>query len=330
MTYSHEEDGTVPSAAKPNTPKNITSPKPNMPKSTEPIKPQMPKAMESFVEKAQENMSDEEFFDAKTPEDELAERAFKELDKIFMQAVDQYFGEIEKSKIRLDEAVSTAMAPRALTRLDKTFELFNKNIDKIVAKVGNDMVDIVLTGDKAPQPSAKLQREIKRKAELLQRNFESQLRQFNQSKIQDIRRKITDGIAAGKSHAAIKAEIKKDIDTKLRRTNPHEYEIQRIVRTELGKSTNLLKMLKWQDQGFKQYRWVTAQDERVRPANESQAKVAAKEPWQDHRARHNQTYNIADALSGKDIFPGGSLNADKKNINCRCTAILWIDDEDGE
>jgi hypothetical protein len=65
-------------------------------------------------------------------------------------------------------------------------------------------------------------------------------------------------------------------------------------------------------------------DARVRPANAAAAKyIEENTPWNNHREKNHRVYKIADALSGKDIFPGGSLDPHKKNINCRCTALLY-------
>ena len=288
--------------------------------------------MESFREAAnpyEDDITEDEFFmQNETPEDRLAHKLFDKLNKVFVQAVEKYFEEIEDAKVPLNEAAPRAtMNPRAVTKLDKTFDKFDKRVDKLVKSTTDDIMRLVLNAgdEKAPQVTTPEKRELQRKADLLQKSFEQQLKMFNAKKMQEVRRKIIDGIAAGKSHAQIKKDIKDDINTYKRKENPHEYEIQRIVRSELQKNANLLKLLKWKEQGFKKYRWVTSQDERVRPANKSQRKMALSMPWQNHRKRHNKIFNIDDALSGKDIFPGGSLNSTKKNINCRCTAVLEID-----
>jgi len=67
-------------------------------------------------------------------------------------------------------------------------------------------------------------------------------------------------------------------------------------------------------------------DERVRPdavnSVAARNKARAKYPfphYKNHFDRNHRRISIDDALSGKDIFPGGSLAKDKPNINCRCT-----------
>jgi SPP1 gp7 family putative phage head morphogenesis protein len=76
----------------------------------------------------------------------------------------------------------------------------------------------------------------------------------------------------------------------------------------MNSNTNLLKLKKWKLMGFEEYEWLTVGDEKVRP---------------EHRKKNHRVYKIEDALRGKTIFPGGSLDPTKKNINCRCTAILY-------
>jgi SPP1 gp7 family putative phage head morphogenesis protein len=135
-----------------------------------------------------------------------------------------------------------------------------------------------------------------------------QIKTFGHEQANDIMRMVSDGIIANKTPTQIKQEITDKYDKSKSKENPQDYRIDRIVRTEMNSNMNLMKLQKWKMYGFTKYQWITVGDERVRA---------------EHRGRNNRVYDIDAAIDGTDIFPGGSLNPEKKNINCRCTAVLF-------
>jgi len=268
-----------------------------------------------------------------TEEDKIAEELFAELNKLHGEIVDEFFNTLERHKMQ--EKVVTS--PDALAALQRVMKDFGSRIGDVVRKIGARLFKhvkepITIPGnDTTLEIQPELEADLKKRSDVMLHNLEEQIKDFNNKQIEKIRRKISDGIAAGKSHQAIRAEIKQDISNYKKKDNVQAWEIRRITRTEVGKQANLLKLVKWKEQGFTQYQWNTMQDERVRPAAlptaAARAKGRAKYPFpnpNNHFDRNQRIFLIEDALTGRDIFPGGSMNTTKPNINCRCTATLWV------
>ena len=257
--------------------------------------------------------SPEGFREGATPElrsaeDDLADEAFEQVDSALVDSVDSFFKQFDKKKRKTSEAFASS---KSVDSLEKTMQGFDKKVSSIATDVFAKVLDNVHEGTGAldtkvdKKVDKKLSKALMDKAAMLQKNFDAQLKQYNKKKVQDVRRLILDGVVRGLSHAEIKKQVKEVIDKYKRKENPQDWEVQRIIRTEIGKSTNLLRLLKWQEQGFEKFIWVTMNDNRVRPL---------------HAKRHMKSYKIADALQGKapltdDSFPGVA-------INCRCTAML--------
>lgn len=267
----------------------------------------------------------DDFLTDNLPEDQITDELFEQLSGIYTEIVDEFFKEFDSNKKK--EKVTTGEG--ALDALEKVFQKFNARLAEVIRRLGSQILNLVTTptvtvGNNTIVVDSDTLKQLAKSAELLQRNFEAELQNFNAQKMQDIRRKLTDGITAGKPHQQIKDEIRQDVSAYKTKDNVHDWEIKRIIRTEVGKSSNLLKLQKWKQQGFDKYIWRTMEDERVRPANASQRRRAMKFPWENHRVRNQKVFDIENALNGQDIFPGGSLNPEKKNINCRCDAVLYI------
>lgn len=275
----------------------------------------------------------DEFANGETDEDLLTSALFDELSKVYGEMVDEFFKELEQSKMK-EKVVA---GPSALDKLNAVFQRFGGRIADIVRRVGDKLHALVAKRDEKlpehlPDIPADNEAELRRGAELAQQAMEQQLRDFNTKKIADIRRKLTDGIIAGKPFNDLKKEVKDDISAYKRKDNVQDWEIQRILRTEIGKSSTLLKLKKWKSLGFSKYRWHTQEDEKVRPAAipnvTARNKGRRKYPFPDHRNhydRNGKVFSIDDAISGRDIFPGGSVAPNKVNINCRCSAELVLE-----
>lgn len=243
-----------------------------------------------------------------SPEDALATKFYHEAEEEFDKAVEDFFSKFDKARVNMEKVGAN---PKVISKLDDTLGEFETKLGSMTKDVFADILNHVMMPDTrggidTHVDDKALEKQLRQKAELLMKNLESQLKTFNQQKIQEVRRIVTNGIAANKSHAKIKQEVK-EVIAKYKKTGegPQDYEIERIMRTEIGKSTNLLRLLKWQAQGFKKFQWVTMNDPKVREL---------------HKKRHLKTYDIAAALNGsaplsEDSYPGAA-------VSCRCTAVL--------
>lgn len=113
------------------------------------------------------------------------------------------------------------------------------------------------------------------------------------NKIQDI---LLRGMTQGKSPGDISAEIQKATEMSMKRANL-------IARNETSSMYGALSKFKQQDAGITHFRWVTAEDSRVRD---------------EHRKLDDKVFTWERGWDG--VFPG-------EPINCRCIAEPLFDDE---
>ena len=256
----------------------------------------------------------ETFEDGKTREDELVDEMLDKLDKAMAKSVDDFFKELEKAKVKKE---AFGLDPEVLKKLKKSFDRFGiagkAIVAGILAKIFSNIIkpskDKVAAGEDTIVEEPEILEDLEQAQALMTQRIEDQLDVFKVQKLQDVRRKLIDGVTAGKTHAQIKDDIKKDVSDFKRKDNVFTFELNRIVRTELGGTSNLARLLKWDKQGYEFYEWITMDDNKVRP---------------EHEKRHRKVFKIKDALNGKEIFPGGSLKTGKPNISCRCEARLYI------
>jgi hypothetical protein len=203
----------------------------------------------------------EEFIEGNTPVDDEVDKFFDQMQKIYNEATEELFEELEKAKtLRKKEKLQIisnlynnkplkeilTIKPRLLGKLDAVFAKFNNKIRKAVDKVTGGLLNQILKpgtqlGDDVDVENNKIKKELESNAELLKQSKTlPQIKTFNDKKVQDIRRILSDGIVSGKSYGAIKQDIKDNvINFKKRGKNPQDYEIERIVRTEMNSNTNL-------------------------------------------------------------------------------------------
>ncbi len=245
-----------------------------------------------------------------SPEDELSQRINETADEEFDKLVEKFFSQFDKSRIQIEKIGAN---PKVIQKLDETMSQFDTTISALTQTAFDEVMAHILKPDTrggmdTHVNDAALEKKLRQKADLMMQNFEAQLKVFNQKKLQEVRSVVTAGIAANKTHAQIKSEVKDVINKYKKAANPQDYEIERIIRTEIGKSTNLLRLIKWQEQGFSKFQWVTMNDAKVREL---------------HKKRNMKVYDISTALTGKaplteDSYPGSA-------VNCRCTAILAVE-----
>lgn len=242
----------------------------------------------------------EEFFEGETEEDKIVDELFKKVKKQQYEMMDDFFTTLENNKVKKEAFLS----PSVLNGITDVFDKFNSDLrtyaNDAVQKLLNINIKQGEIGNPKPQDKALVQL-LRQKAALMKKNLFFQLKTYNQQQAQGIRRIVTDGIASGQTVGNIKQKLKDDYVQWKTKPSPGDYKIDRIVRTELNKGSSLLKLRKWAEMGFEKYKWRTRQDEKVR---------------KEHAERNNRIYSIADALSGRDIFPGSE-------VNCRCFPQLW-------
>jgi SPP1 gp7 family putative phage head morphogenesis protein len=251
-----------------------------------------------------------------TPTDEISDGFFDEMNEVFGEIVEEVFAHIDDNKVKKE---AFGVDPGVMERLEDIFLRFNTRIQGAVNRAVRALFggivrpkkDMTDAGHDTPVESDDLETKASLdKAQLMMRDkLQGQMGAYANRKLQDIRRKLADGIAAGKTHAQIKADVKQDISDYKARKNVYEYETQRIARTEIQGSFALGQCIKWHRQGYKRVQWITSRDERVRKS---------------HKDRDRQVFLIEDLLSGEEFGPAFSLgnHSPSETINCRCSLIL--------
>jgi SPP1 gp7 family putative phage head morphogenesis protein len=99
-----------------------------------------------------------------------------------------------------------------------------------------------------------------------------------------------------------------------------------IARDQIAKVHGQLDSARQQDLGITRYRWLSAQDERVRPDAKAQARGADPEDEAtSHRARDGKVYEWANPPGDPDD-PSVGGHPGFGSINCRCVAQPIIED----
>ena len=203
--------------------------------------------------------------------------------------------------------------------LDSLFDGFNNRIGDIVDRTVGKLTTLGIAADSIRsdvggdvEADEKTQQLLQDKADILRYRIENKIKAFNQEKADEIKRIITDRMATGTSIGKINQELKDKFINFKKKEAPEDWKIFRIVRTEVNKSSNLMKLLKWYDQGFEEWMWHTSGDEKVRS---------------EHAKMNGRVFKIKDALEGKIPYPGHwSVNGKESaglSINCRCFVSLY-------
>lgn len=227
----------------------------------------------------------------------IIDEAKKELQKIIEDRLDEFLNKITKTQIKKEGFLST----KIFDKLDDVFAGLMPNLNSVVSKtlnkLGIQVVDIKGSDDKTKDL-------LYDKKDLLIKNMQDQIKTTKDEMLQDIKRTLADGIAAGKTPQQIKSEIKQSYNYE----NGIGWKFDRAFFTFARQSAGILKLRKWKEMGLKEFEWKSMGDSKVRP---------------EHQEYNGKVFKIDDALSGKIPFPGGSLVAGKPNINCRCKAIPY-------
>lgn len=256
----------------------------------------------------------DEFFDEETPEDKLEDKTFDDIKKLNAQIIQDVFKLLPQNKKKFTEKFT--LDTDILDKLGGIFDKFSDNISQIVNNATQKLLGITV------DPSIgfndigivdkEIEDELKQKSDIIKGRIEQQLKTFNDKAKNDIYRIISDGIASNRSISDIQQEIKDKYAGFKTKKNPQDFDISRIVRTELANASSLFNILKWKAQGFEYVEWLTRNDDKVRPA---------------HREMNRKIISIDDILNGKEPRPGNwtknGVQSAGESINCRCRLVPY-------
>jgi SPP1 gp7 family putative phage head morphogenesis protein len=118
---------------------------------------------------------------------------------------------------------------------------------------------------------------------------------------QDIFRRMSDAVVTSKPIGDLKQELKDEYSYYKSKENPQDWEISRVVRTELANGTILMKLTKWKEMGFKKVEWIVVEDEKLCPK------------CKDH---NHEVFEIDYLLENDD-------DRIPKHPQCRCTLVAY-------
>lgn len=168
--------------------------------------------------------------------------------------------------------------------------IFNKSFDR-ASLVGMDL------GSKSAAKA-----NISHKISAVTRMMTNDIDKIGNEQSQNVARIVAQAYAMGLPSLKLKQQVKDELEKA-------DFKVDRAVRTGTAYLSSVTKLLAWQEQGFKNYSWLTGRDDnRTRPL---------------HKRLNGKVFKIKDALEGRAPIPGripnkdGSVNL-SESINCRC------------
>jgi len=209
----------------------------------------------------------DEFVEGDEPEDKIMEDFYEEVKRLNAEVIEQVFKELPKSKVKLEKFLKEAQGvdESMLGKLGGIFSTFNDRIGEIVSRVTQKLFGIavdptVSIGGTEVQADKATQDKLAQTANILNQRATNQLKTMNDKMRQDVFNTLSDGIATGQKLSDIKQELKDKYSQFKSKDNPQDWQIARVVRTELSNSTNILRLQKWKDMGFESVRHLTVLD----------------------------------------------------------------------
>lgn len=139
-----------------------------------------------------------------------------------------------------------------------------------------------------------------------------------------IKDRIASGIVAGERHESIAKAIKSSIGLQGDERGKANSRARFIARNTVAKTLGEINKERQTAIGIELYQWQTAEDERVRPTHQDlNSKIFS---WDGTVKVNGQTYKQA---SDPD-FNGGAPTIPGQPWNCRCVALAYIPELDGE
>ncbi len=211
----------------------------------------------------------DEFYDEELPEHKVMDDFYKEIKRLNAEVINEVFKEIPKNKVKAESwfKEQTTLGAGMLPKLDGIFSKFNDRISSIVDDVTNKLFGIVVGKTTLLGPDVEadeaVKRELKARADILKQRTIQELKTMNEKMKTDIFRSLSDGITARSKISDIQQELKDKYASFKTKENPQDWQISRVVRTELNNSTIMMKLLKWKEMGFDKVEHITKIDDKT-------------------------------------------------------------------
>jgi len=241
----------------------------------------------------------DKFETGETEEDILIKTAEDELKLLLDRKLKQVFKLLDKNKVKTESMSEDFLNLKVLPKIDDLFKGFNTDMTSLIGNVLNKLnINIIKdNADTNIDMDKKTKDFINKKKDVMKKSIQSQLKQTKDKMLVDIKSKISNGIASGQDASKIKQDIESDFNYE----NGVGWKFQRAFNSNLRNSNTILRLKKWQKQGFDDFEWISRDDKLVRPT---------------HAKKNRRIFNIQESLDDTnnwDAYPG-------KAANCRCSA----------
>jgi SPP1 gp7 family putative phage head morphogenesis protein len=235
------------------------------------FEPDEKKSADAYFDNYKENKNKalEDYYENDLPEHEVMDDFFDEVKRLNAEIISDLFKEIPKSKVKAEKYLKEQMVlgKDILPKMDGIFDKFNDRISDIVNKVSKDLLGIsigkvdVLGRDVEADEAT--QKELGEQSEVLKSRMTQELKSMNDKMKTDVFRQLADGISEGKHPSEIQQALKDKYASWKRKENPQDWQISRVVRTELSNSAIMMKLTKWKNMGFNKVEHLTKIDDKT-------------------------------------------------------------------
>jgi len=207
------------------------------------------------------------FYDKETPEDLIANEMFDEVKRLNAEIIDEVFKEIKKSKVKIEKLYKeqNKLDSNMLPKLTDIFSKFDAKINEIVNRIsmklfGHAIGKTSLFGqDVEADDSTK--NILNLQADVLKGRMNNELKTMNGNMKNDFFRTLSDGLASGTEPSVMQAQLKDKYASYKVKENPQDWQIERVVRTELNHASTMMRLQKWKNMGFEKVEHITVIDE---------------------------------------------------------------------
>jgi len=232
-----------------------------------------------FIRLREKRLEDlDKFFDQELPEHKLMDDFFEQVKRLNVEIIDDAFNEITKGSI-VTESI-TFKEQRVVGRdvvgaMERTFSRFNDRIGGIVSNITSRLFGLAVRPEVKvgvdPEANEAAQAEMRKVADILRDRMNVQLRTMNDQMKADMVRTVSNAVAENRPISQVRQELKDKYSSRRVAENPQDWQIDRVVKTELSNAVSLMKLQKWRTMGFDRVEHLTTEDEKVcekcRPLN---------------------------------------------------------------
>lgn len=271
--------------------------------------------MQNYVKKIRDNDTPLSETDYKDEEEEMT----KELTDTVKNLKDEVSSLLSSHTENFKEGklINTDIIPKIDDLFDKAFGGLRKKFKKTIGDVFGSSKTSVLsavtaatlgTGKQAPDTSKIQNIDMKDlKLDAVEQTYQQDLKNLKNQKVAQLSRMVADAAATGMSSGKIKQQV-------LNAVGDVHHEAERILRTNINRTSTMSKLLMYQKMGIKKFQWLAHIDERTRKT---------------HKKRNGKVFSVDKALKGLDPAPTMVRDSSGKwlpaeNINCRCGIRLYF------